>query len=215
MSRRIDYYFSLVSPWAYIGNRIFVEMARRHGARIDYKPVLLNEVFSQTGGLPLAKRHPARQDYRLVELQRWRQKRGLAFNLWPKYWPFDADLANCSALAIIGMGADPADFVQRAFGGVWEAQENLADAATLAAMLGEAGFDPDAILARARSEEIRAAYERNRHEAIAAGVFGSPAYVLDGEVFWGQDRLELLDDALASGRPPFTAKAEEATQNQI
>lgn len=216
MSRRIDYYFSLVSPWAYIGNRIFVEMARRHGARIVYKPVLLNEVFSQTGGLPLAKRHPARQDYRLVELQRWRQKRGLAFHLWPKYWPFDADLANCSALALIAMGADPADFVQRAFNGVWEGQENLADAATLAAvLLREAGFDADAILAGARSEEIRAAYERNRLEAIAAGVFGSPAYVLNGEVFWGQDRLELLDDALASGRAPFTAKAEEAAQNHI
>jgi 2-hydroxychromene-2-carboxylate isomerase len=185
MSRRIDYYFSLLSPWAYIGNRLFIEIARRHDARIVYKPVLINEVFAQTGGLPLAKRHPVRQDYRLVELQRWRQKRGLAFHLWPKHWPFDADLANCSALAIIAAGADPGEFVQKAFNGVWEGQQNLADAATLATMLREAGADADAILALAGSDEIRAAYEHNRLDAIAAGVFGSPAYVLDGEVFWG------------------------------
>ena len=81
MSRRIDYYFSLVSPWAYIGQRHFVGIARRHGAGVVYKPVLLTEVFSQTGGLPLAKRHPARQAYRMVELQRWREKRKLAFHL--------------------------------------------------------------------------------------------------------------------------------------
>jgi 2-hydroxychromene-2-carboxylate isomerase len=213
MSRRIDYYFSLQSPWAYIGNRLFAEIARRHGARIVYKPVLLTEVFSQTGGLPLAKRHPARQDYRLVDLQRWRQKRGLAFHLWPKHWPFDADLANCSVLAIEAAGADPADFVQQAFCGVWEAQNDLADAAQLALLLRQTGFDAAAILARADSDEIRAAYERNRLDAIAAGVFGSPSYVLNGEVFWGQDRLDLLDDALSSARAPFTAKIEEPVRN--
>jgi 2-hydroxychromene-2-carboxylate isomerase len=215
MSRRIDYYFSFQSPWAYIGNRPFSEIARRHGARIAYKPVLLGEVFAQTGGLPLAKRHPARQDYRLVDLQRWRARRGLSFHLWPKHWPFDADLANCVALAIVAAGADPADFAEKAFCGVWEGERDLADPAALAALLREAGLDAEAMLARARSDEIRAAYERNRLEAIEAAVFGSPAYVLDGEVFWGQDRLDLLDDALASGRKPFTAKSGEAVRQQV
>ncbi len=213
MSRRIDYYFSLLSPWAYIGNRLFVAMARRHGAEIVYKPVQANEVFAETGGLPLAKRHPARQGYRRVDLQRWRRKRGLAFHLWPKYWPFDGDLANRTAAAIVMAGADPADFVQRAFEGVWEGEENLAEEAKLAAMLREGGHDCEAIAALARSDAVHAVYERNRAEAIAAGVFGSPAYVLDGEVFWGQDRLDLLDDALASARPAFTAKSEEAARN--
>ena len=206
MSRRIAYYFSLVSPWTYIGHRHFLESARRHGASVAYKPVLLNEVFSETGGLPLAKRHPARQAYRVLELQRWREKRQLNFHLWPKYWPFDADLANCATLAIVTGGGDPANFVQRVFEGVWEREENLADASVLAGLLTEAGFDPTVILAKANSVELRAAYERNRLEAIEIGVFGAPSYVLDGEVFWGQDRLDLLDDALASGRPPFSAK---------
>ena len=205
MSRRIDYYFSLVSPWAYIGQRIFVDIARRHGAAVVYKPVLLTEVFAETGGLPLAKRHPARQAYRMVELQRWREKRKLAFHLRPAHWPFDADLANRAVLALVATGADPAPFVLEVFDGVWEKQRNLGDPAALAEALRETGFDPQGTLAKADSDEIRAAYERNRVEAIAIGAFGSPCYVLDGEVFWGQDRLELLDDALASGRPPFLA----------
>ncbi|MGO8834727.1 MAG: 2-hydroxychromene-2-carboxylate isomerase [Roseiarcus sp.] len=205
MVRRIDYYFSMVSPWAYIGHPVFVAIARRRAAQIVYRPVPLSEVFFETGGLPLAKRHPARQAYRMMELQRWREKRGLAFHLSPKFWPFDADLANRVVIAAAAE-ADPARLVQEAFNGVWENEQNLADAAVLAALLRRAGFDPDATLRRADSAESRAAYERNRLEAIAAGAFGSPCYVLDGEVFWGQDRLELLDDALASGRAPFSAR---------
>jgi 2-hydroxychromene-2-carboxylate isomerase len=206
MARRIDYYFSLLSPWAYIGHRHFLEIARRSDAAIAYRPVLLNEVFSETGGLPLAKRHPARQAYRILELQRWREKRKLAFHLWPKHWPYDADLANCAALAIVAAGADPGEFVQKTFDGVWEEEKNLADPAVLANILRESGFDPPSVLASADSGAIRDAYERNRLDAIAAGVFGAPSYVLDGEIFWGQDRLDLLADALTSGRPPFLAQ---------
>ncbi len=208
MSRRIDYYFSLVSPWAYIGQRIFVDIARRHGASVVYRPVLLTEVFAETGGLPLAKRHPARQAYRMVELQRWREKRKLAFHLRPAHWPFDADLGNRAVVALVATGADPSPFVQKVFDGVWENQQDLADPAVLADALRETGFDPQTTLANAGSAETRAAYERNRLEAIAIGAFGSPCYVLDGEVFWGQDRLDLLDDALASGRAPFVATVE-------
>ncbi|HLH51516.1 MAG TPA: 2-hydroxychromene-2-carboxylate isomerase [Roseiarcus sp.] len=205
MSRRIDYFFSLVSPWAYIGHRLFVGLARRHGADIAYRPVALNEVFAETGGLPLAKRHPARQAYRMVELQRWREKRGLKFHLRPKHWPFDANLANCAVLAIVQAGGDPAGFAQSAFAAIWEHEDNLGDRAVLARLVGDAGFDAAKILAAAQSAEILAAYDRNRVEAIALGAFGSPCYVLNGEVFWGQDRLELLDDALKSGRPPYSA----------
>lgn len=205
MSRDIEYYFSMVSPWAYIGHRLFIDIAARRGARIVPKPVALNEVFSQTGGLPLARRHPARQAYRMLELQRWREKRKLSFHLRPRHWPFDPGQADRAVLALAANGADPAAFIDHAFTAVWERQENLGDAQALAALLRQSGFDAAAILAAADAPEARAAYERNRVEAIAAGVFGSPSYVLGGEVFWGQDRLDLLDDALASGRPPFRA----------
>ena len=100
MSRTIDYYFSLASPWAYIGHAPFMDIARRHGLDVNYKPVFLGRVFAETGGLPLTKRHPARQRYRIVNLQRWRDKRGLDFNLHPKHWPFDATLADRFVIAI-------------------------------------------------------------------------------------------------------------------
>jgi 2-hydroxychromene-2-carboxylate isomerase len=207
MSPRIDYFFSLHSPWAYIGHRFFVDLARRHDASMVCRPVPLNEVFAETGGVPLAKRHPARQAYRMIELQRWREKRGLAFHLKPRYWPIDPTIANCAILAIVAAGGDPAAFIQSAFNALWEREENLGDRATLLQLLREGGGrQADAIMAAAENDiGIRDAYERNRLDAIAIGAFGSPCYVLDGEVFWGQDRLELLEDALKSGRLPYSA----------
>jgi 2-hydroxychromene-2-carboxylate isomerase len=205
MSRRIDYFFTVLSPWAYIGHRLFVELARHYDVAIAYRPVALNEVFSETGGLPLAKRHPARQAYRMIELQRWREKRGLAFHLRPKHWPFDANPANRAVVAIVQSGGDPAAFLQAAFTAVWEREEDLDDPTVLARHLTEAGFDAEAIVSAAHTAATDEIYERNRLNAIDIGAFGSPCYVLDGEVFWGQDRLELLEDALKSGRPPFSA----------
>ena len=77
MPRTIDYWFSLVSPWAFLGHQAFLDLAKQHGVTVTFKPVELSEVFPHTGGLPLPKRHPARQRYRILELQRWREARGI------------------------------------------------------------------------------------------------------------------------------------------
>lgn len=205
MSRTIDYYFTLVSPWAYIGHRLFVDIARRHDAAVRYKPVALGTVFPESGGLPLAKRHPLRVRYREVELQRWREKRGLQFHLKPAHWPFDPIFADCVAVALAREGGDVDGYVRRAFAGLFEDERDLKDPGFVAQVLTETGADAARVLKAAVSPEIKGAYEANTQDALAAGVFGSPSYVLDGEVFWGQDRLELLDDALASGRAAFKA----------
>lgn len=205
MARPIDYYFSTQSPWAYIGHALFQEIAAAHRLAVRYKPVVLVELFSETGGLPLAKRHPARQRYRMMELQRWRDKRGLSFHLQPRHWPFNARLADGTVIAAIESGHDPEPFLRSAFIGVWERELDLADPATVTRLADEAGLPGAELVARAASDATGAIYDQNRQDAIAAGVFGSPAWVLDGEVFWGQDRIELLDDALKSGRKPYTA----------
>jgi len=205
MSRSIAYYFTVVSPWAYIGHDLFTRIARKHGATIDYRPVNLGEVFPQSGGLPLTKRHPLRVAYRTMELKRWREKRGLDFALKPKGWPFDPGLADRVALALLARGEDPNAYLSNAFRAVFETELNLGDAANVAAVLKETGHDADALIADAQSQPIRDAYAANNEAALAAGVFGSPSFVLDGEVFWGQDRIEALDDALTSGRKPFLA----------
>jgi len=189
MPRQVDYYFSLQSPWAYIGHSPFRQVAKTHGLKVNHKPVVLIDLFSETGGLPLARRHPVRQRYRMVELQRWRDKRGLKFHVQPANWPFNARLADGVVIAAVEAGRDPDRFLQQAYAAVWEDQLNLADPATLVKIADDSGLP-----------------EQNRQDGLAADVFGSPAYVLDGEVFWGQDRIELLADALKSGRAPYRAQ---------
>ena len=206
MSRSIDYYFSLASPWAYIGHGPFMEIARRHGLTVNHKPIFLGRVFAETGGQPLPQRHPARQRYRLVELQRWRERRGLTFNLKPKFWPFDVTLADRFVIAITAAKQNPDPFLRRAFSGIWEEERNLADPLVIAELAEAAGLDSTSLIETAGGSMTEAVYGLNLENAVANDVFGSPAYVLDGEVFWGQDRLELLDDALANGRAPYQAQ---------
>ena len=206
MSRRIDYYFSLQSPWAYIGHRLFRQVAASYDLEVNHKPVVLVDLFSETGGLPLLKRHPVRQRYRMVELQRWRDKRGLQFQLQPANWPFNARLADGVVIAAIEAGHDPDRFLRRAYAAVWEEELNLTDAATLVRLADDCGLPGQQLVERSGAEEISVAYEQNRQDALAADVFGSPVYVLDGEVFWGQDRIELLADALKSGRAPYRSQ---------
>src|SRR5260370_34674976 len=109
-------------------------------------------------------------------------------------------------MAGIGGGKDAGPFLGRAFRGVWEDQLNLADAATLVKIADDSGLPGKQLVERSGSDEISAAYEQNRQDALAADVFGSPAYVLDGEVFWGQDRIDLLADALKSRRAPYLSQ---------
>jgi 2-hydroxychromene-2-carboxylate isomerase len=205
MPQEIDYYFSMPSPWAYIGHRVFTDLVKAHDLKVTYKPVLLGELFAETGGLPLGKRHPVRQRYRMLELQRWRDKRGLTFHLKPSNWPFDGRLADGLVIAIVEAGLDPEPFLQRAFPAVWEDDLNLGDAAVLTRLADEVGLPSAKLLERAASDEVAAKYEQNRQDGLASDVFGSPAYVLNGEVFWGQDRLDLLADALKAKRAPYSS----------
>jgi 2-hydroxychromene-2-carboxylate isomerase len=154
----------------------------------------------------LAKRHPSRQRYRILELQRWRDKRGLKFHLHPQFAPFDPSLADKIICAMTQAGVDPEKFIAAAFKGIFEDQRNLADDADLALTLADAGYEPH-WLERGKSAEAAERYAANVAQGLTEGIFGSPSYLLDGEVFWGQDRLDLLDDALTSGRESFSADA--------
>jgi 2-hydroxychromene-2-carboxylate isomerase len=207
MPRAVDYYFSMLSPWAYIGHAPFMDIVRRHRVTVNYKPVALAQVFADTGGLPLPRRHPARQRYRMFELQRWREKRGLSFHLHPKFWPFDGNFADRLVIAAVAQGHDPGGFLRGAFAAIWEREQNLGEESTLIELALGADLPAEELVAAAKADAAQKRYDANVRDAIAADAFGSPCYVLDGEVFWGQDRLELLDGALASGRPPYRSDA--------
>ena len=202
MSRTVDYYFSFASPWSFLGHAHVLDVAKRHGATLRLFPVDPRAVFAESGGQPIAKRPVVRQRYRLAELQRWGVKRNIAFHTHPRFWPFDYVLADLVAVAAAHHGMADA-LVPRFYSGVWQREENLADPHVLFALLEELGLPARDLLEEAKGEETEAAYGANRVRALNAGVFGLPSYVLEGEVFWGQDRIDLLDDALATRRAPF------------
>ena len=194
----IDYYVSLNSPWTYLGSAPFAEIAKRHGASVNVKPAKFGPIFEQTGGLPLPKRSPQRQAYRLMDLKRWREVRERPLTLEPKHFPSNDAVATRLVIAAKLQGEDAHKLSLELGRALWEREENLADAAAIAAAAERAGLDAAALRAAGPSDaELDALLEQYTQEALKAGVFGAPSYVLpSGEIFWGQDRLELLDRAL-------------------
>jgi len=201
----IDYYMTSVSPYTYLGHQTFRAIAHKHGVSVRVKPVNIGPVFESSGALPVAQRPAVRQRYRKIELQRVADYRGMPIHVVPKFWPVDPTLADHTIIAVIEAGHDPLSYVDRVLASVWANQEDIADAGTLAFHLKAEGLDADAVLDAAGKPETAEIRARNTQDAIAADVVGLPAWVLNGEPFWGQDRLEYLDQALASGRKAFTA----------
>ncbi|MFO1398236.1 MAG: 2-hydroxychromene-2-carboxylate isomerase [Burkholderiales bacterium] len=196
MGKTIDYFFATVSPWSYLGHDRLVALAREHGAHIAVKPMNLGEVFPVSGGLPLPKRAPQRQAYRLVELARWSEFLGKPMKIQPSHFPVDGGPAATWILAAGEHGTDAALALTGAvLGALWEQDRDIADAATLADCARACGLDAAAVSARAPAMAAR--YAEITREAIDRGVFGAPTYVVDGEMFWGQDRLDFLARKLA------------------
>src|SRR5688572_17635832 len=160
----IDYYFTLISPYAYLGHQPLLQLAESNGATLRYRPVMLAKVFENSGGLPVAQRPKARQDYRFLELQRWREKRGLPLNLKPKHFPTNPALADRSVSALVEAGRDPADYIESVFRACWAEDRDIADRGVLAEKLTDAGHDVEAVLAAAEGDAVARRYEENTAE---------------------------------------------------
>jgi 2-hydroxychromene-2-carboxylate isomerase len=198
--KTVDYYLAPNSPYTYLGHDRLRALCAQHGAAIRPRVIDLGKVFPVSGGVALKDRAPQRKAYRLVELRRWSEFLGVAMNIEPKYFPVPAQAAAAAILAVeAAHGADQAlDVTGDILRALWAEQRDIADEATLADLLRRRGFDASALLARAKSAETAARYEADTQEAIKRGVFGVPSYVLDGELFWGQDRLDFLARRLAA-----------------
>ena len=199
MGRTVDYYFAPQSPWAYLGHQRLAEIAQRHGARVRVMPMDLGgKVFPISGGLPLGQRAPQRQAYRLVELQRYSEYLGVPLQLKPKYFPVGGD--DAARLIIAVDLAEGSGAAMRLAGAVlaacWAQERHIADEKVLAELLHEQNL-PAALLDKAHSQAVQERYDAYTQAAIDAGVFGAPSYVIDGEIFWGQDRLDFVERALA------------------
>jgi 2-hydroxychromene-2-carboxylate isomerase len=200
MSRTVDYYFAPQSPWTYLGHERFAAIAKAAGATVRVLPVDLGgKVFPISGGLPLGKRAPQRQAYRLQELKRFSEYLSAPLKVQPKYFPVNSDDA-----ARLIIAADIHDGVQAAMrmtgavlAAVWVQERNIADAKALAELLQECGLNAQR-LEQSYSQEVQERYEAYTQQAIDAGVFGAPSYVIDGEIFWGQDRLDFVERKLSA-----------------
>lgn len=199
--RIVDYYFSPSSPWTYLGHARFLALAARHGARINVRPVdLTARVFPFSGGLPVKQRPPQRQAYRLVELRRWSASLGVPLHLQPRFFPVATGAASHMIIAAdVAQGAGAAlQLAGRIMAGVWAEERDIADPETLVAMAVAVGLEGVALLQRSQEREIEDRFEGYTQEAISRNVFGAPFYLYRDEPFWGQDRLDFLDRALAA-----------------
>lgn len=197
MSKTIDYYLAPQSPWTYLGHQRLVQIAKAAGATVRLMPMDLGQVFPLSGGLPLGKRAPQRQAYRLVELTRFSKALRLPLNLHPQFFPVAGDSAAKLIIAVdMHHGTDAAlSLAGAVLAAVWHQDRDISDADTLAALLREHQLDA-ACLALATTPEVQARYDSNTQSAIDTQVFGAPSYVVDGELFWGQDRLDFVAQKL-------------------
>jgi len=197
VAKSVDYFFSPVSPWTYLGHERFIAMLKKHGASVNLRPVDYGRIFPVSGGLPLKQRAPQRQAYRMMELRRWQAFVGLPMILEPKYFPAPADSASVLICAAARKSStDAAMKLSQAFlRACWSEERNLGDEATLDQIVCEQGLDAAVLRADAGAG---ADYDKFTQEAIDRGVFGAPTYVYRDEIFWGQDRLDFLERALGA-----------------
>lgn len=198
--KTIDYYFWMNSDWAYLGADRLEALAVRQQAAIRYLPVDLPDVYSRTGGVLLGQRSPERQAYRVAELARWCAKLGIHVNPQPAHMCPDAGLASRIVIAADRAGTPVLALYKAILKAEWVDEQDISDPAVLRGVLERLGLPADRLLAAAEDAGVDAAYRRNTDDAVKAGVFGSPSYVFRGEVFWGQDRLDMLEEAIAAAR---------------
>lgn len=200
MAKHVDYYVSLNSPWTYLASKRLEAMAEKHKASVTIWPVDFGSVFAVSGGLPLPKRSPQRQAYRMMELKRWRDHLGIALTLEPKFFPADeVPAARCViALREQGRMADAIKLAHAVLAALWTEEKNTGDPTTLKAIVAGCGLDAEAVMKAGEAPETAAKRDEYTKAAIDSGVFGAPFFIIDGERFWGQDRLDFVERKLAS-----------------
>lgn len=192
---QIDYFFATMSPYCYLAGTRLEEIAARHGATVNYKPIAILALLPRTGGQVLAERHESRKAYRLQELRRQAAKWGMPLNLKPAFFPANPAPSCYAIIAAAATGGDVGALVHGFCRAVWAEDRDISDDAVVRDILSAHGFDPK--LADSGMLSGAETYAANLEEAVTRGVFGTPTYLVGEEMFWGQDRLEDLDLHLA------------------
>lgn len=202
--KTIDYFYSAHSAFAYVGSKRLIEISKENNCQLVHRPVELRAVVAAAGGLPTAERTVAHVNYYFGrEIERWAELRKAPIvDYRPTYHDKPLDLSNGMLIAAIEQGADIDALSHALLEAHWRDDADLDDKDALAAAATAAGIDPVPLLEVALSPQIQAIHQANTDEAIARGIFGSPTYFLDGDMFYGQDHLEMLERAIDR---PFAA----------
>jgi len=198
MPAPIDFYFDFSSPYGYLGAELIDALASRHGRTVNWRPVLLGVIFKETGGAPLTE-VPMKGAYSLHDFARSARFHGVPFRM-PSRFPIPAQAPSRIVLAL--RDTDPAlaaRVVKALYRAYFVDDRDIADPEVAASVAGQAGADAAAARAAVDDPAAKDALKREVAQAIAAGVFGSPFVIADGEAFWGVDRFPQLDRWLATG----------------
>lgn len=200
---KIEYYFSFISLWSYIGSLVFQDIVKRHDVKVEFKPIDLLAIFAAGGGKPVRQRPLPRQAYRLVEMERWKEIRNIPLVTWPKFYPADPTLGHRMLLAAVREDQDVTLFAHAGLKAVWADELNVEDPDTLVRLADGAGLSGKHLLAQATDPDFIAQEAGLTREAVDRQIFGAPFYFYRGEPFWGQDRLDQLEQAIVTNRAPI------------
>jgi 2-hydroxychromene-2-carboxylate isomerase len=192
---QVEFYFDFGSPYSYLAYRALPGIAAARNAAIVWRPMLLGGIFKATGNHSPAE-IPAKGNWTNLDLERWARRHGARFVRNP-HFPVNTLALMRGATGMQMQGQDFARYVETIFSSMWEKPRNLGDPAELAAVLTAAGFNSQAFLAMINDPAVKELLKKNTEDAVARGVFGAPTFFVGDEMFWGQDRLDFVDEALA------------------
>ena len=195
MTKTVEFYFDLGSPTTYLAHTQLAKICADTQSELIYIPMLLGGVFKATGNASPAM-IPAKGRYMFQDLDRFAKRYGVQLRFNP-HFPINTLIL---MRAVTGMQMRQpqrfAEFVDCLFRALWVEGRNLNDPQTIAAVLTENGFDPQEIIALTNDESVKAALKENTEAAIKRGVFGAPSMFIGDQLFFGQDRLDFLEEAL-------------------
>ncbi len=195
MPRRLEFFFDYVSPFSYLANSQLPGIVRRTGAELVYRPMFLGGVMQATGNQPPATL-PARGKSMQHDIRRWVRRYGIEFAFNPNF-PIQTLPALRAALAAQDAGVFPA-YHEALFRAAWGQPKNLCDVAVLRDVIAKAGIDPEPLLAAAATEPLKERLKADTAEAVARGAFGAPTFFVGEEMFFGNDRLDFVEEALGT-----------------
>ena len=194
---KIEYFYSLASPFTYLGSEKFQLIAKKYNVEIVEKPCdLVGGIFSKTGGVPVPQRSPQRQKYRLDELKRWSEFLNIKINVKPKFFPPTNPHIPATYTIAANLLGVKVFFGHELLKKLWIEEQDISNEKNIELISKQFKIDFKALSSLAKSEKVSKIYSDNTEEAIKKNVFGAPTYIFNSELFWGQDRLEFLDRAL-------------------